>query len=445
MNTAITASKLSKIYRLYEQPLDRLREIVDPKSRHREVRALDSIDLTIEQGDRVGLLGVNGSGKSTLLKILSGVLSPTSGSVSVSGKVTALLELGTGFTGELSGLDNIRQFTLLHGMSQREYDAIVDRVVEFAELQSAIRFPLRTYSSGMVMRLGFSCATFVEPEILIVDEALSVGDLYFQNKCVHKIRSLLDRGTTFIYVTHSADAVRSLCKRGILLDQGRKVADADAEAVADLYRSIQFSRFQASSDSPTEPAVVDAVGSIDSSGNIQPAMGFSQSSQFAARTSALRKGSGEVLIADVTIHAGGPAPSETVWFGRTAVIRVFFEVRADLPADASLCVAISDRYGVELVHFDPLDEGVRIANLGKGRHHLDFSFVPTLAPGEYAITCGAAAMSAQRGAAGQRIFETIYDHRVGGSRFEVSAYGVERSVHGKVYLPFEVSSQSYRD
>lgn len=240
----IELTNVSKIYQTYSSPQQRMLELLSGgrKRYAREVRALDGVSLSLERGSRLGIVGENGSGKSTLLKVLSGVLMPSSGTVRVEGRISALLELGAGFNPELPGRENIRQFCVLHGMSRAEIDEAVPDIIQFSELRDAIDHPVKTYSSGMAVRLGFACAVYVEPEILIVDEALSVGDAYFQNKCLHKIKSLLDRGTTFIYVTHAADSIRSLCQQGIWMDKGRVRLSGPSTTVGAEYQKEIFRR-----------------------------------------------------------------------------------------------------------------------------------------------------------------------------------------------------------
>ena len=241
LDAIVDIRNISKIYHSYSKPSHRMLELLSGgrKQYARETRALDDVSLTLAPGSRLGIVGENGSGKSTLLKVLCGVLTPSAGSVSVKGRISALLELGAGFNPQLGGRENIRQFCMLHGMQRDEIDEAVPEIIRFSELQDAIEHPVKTYSSGMAVRLGFSCAVYVKPEILIVDEALSVGDAYFQNKCLHKIKSLLDGGTTFIYVTHAADAIRSLCNQGLWLEHGRiRLAGSSSEVGAAYQREV---------------------------------------------------------------------------------------------------------------------------------------------------------------------------------------------------------------
>jgi ABC-2 type transport system ATP-binding protein len=201
-------------------------------------QALRDVDLEIEAGQSVGLIGPNGSGKSTLLKILTGILRPTTGSVEVNGRVSSLLELGAGFNGELSGRDNIYLNASLLGLSRKETDALFDSIVEFSELEEFIDNPVKHYSSGMYVRLGFSVAVHVDPDILLVDEVLAVGDEAFARKCLDKIAEFRREGRTILFVTHALDLVEQICDRGIVLDHGRVVFDGDPHFATGTLRGL---------------------------------------------------------------------------------------------------------------------------------------------------------------------------------------------------------------
>ena len=240
MSIAVKVSGLNKSYRLYQQPLDRLKEAFHPfgKKYSREFSALSDIDFSVSHGLCLGIIGMNGGGKSTLLKILAGVVTPTSGGVSLNGKVSALLELGAGFNPELSGLENARFQCSLQGFDSRKIEDILPNILDFAEIGDFIHQPVKTYSSGMYVRLAFSVAISVEPDILIVDEALSVGDAYFQAKCIQRIRQFRQFGKTIIFVSHDSAAVKTLCDEAILLHQGRLIDRGSPDRVFDLYNGI---------------------------------------------------------------------------------------------------------------------------------------------------------------------------------------------------------------
>jgi len=234
----IAVDALSKHFKLYESPADRLKEIIFRRSFHQSKLALDGISFKVEDGQTLGIIGQNGAGKSTLLKILNGVLLPDCGTINVDGRVAGLLELGTGFNLELSGLNNIYMNGLLLGMDREEIDAKLDSILDFSELRAVIPHPLKTYSSGMVMRLAFSIAMHSEPECFLIDEALSVGDAHFQQKCIRRIKQHKKNGGAIIFVSHDMNAIKILCDKVILLDQGKVIVSGSPEDAVNHYNYL---------------------------------------------------------------------------------------------------------------------------------------------------------------------------------------------------------------
>jgi len=234
---AIKVQNLTKTYKLYKDPRDRLKEALNPfgKKYHDDFHALKDVSFEIKKGETVGIIGRNGSGKSTLLKIITGVLTPSSGRVNVHGKISAILELGAGFNPEMSGLENIYLNTSINGMSKEDTDKKIQEIIDFAELGEFIHQPLKTYSSGMKARLGFAVAINIDPDILIVDEALSVGDAAFQRKCFAKMEQIREAGATILFVSHSEGSIVSLCSRAIWLSNGEKIIEGEPKLVTGLY------------------------------------------------------------------------------------------------------------------------------------------------------------------------------------------------------------------
>jgi len=232
----IKAENLSKIYNLYEDPLDRMKEALHPlrKKYHKDFYALNNINFEIKKGETVGLIGKNGAGKSTLLKLLTGVLNPTSGHVSVNGRVLALLELGAGFNPELTGIENIYFNGALFGASKEEISSKLQSILDFADIGHFVHQPIKTYSSGMVVRLAFAIIANMEPEILIVDEALAVGDVFFAQKCMRFLRNFVENGT-LLFVSHDMGAVLSLCSRAIWLSEGEVKIDGSPKKISEAY------------------------------------------------------------------------------------------------------------------------------------------------------------------------------------------------------------------
>jgi len=239
---AIRAKDISKMYKIYQHPSDIAWELFTGRKRFQEFWALKDISFEVRKGEVVGIMGRNGAGKSTLLKILSGVLDRTSGSADVDGRVAAILELGTGFHPEYSGRDNVRMGGLCLGMSQEEIEEKMEYIIEFSELDDFIDQPFRTYSSGMQARLTFSTAIAIDPEILIVDEALSVGDAKFQAKCYAKIQYFRNRGGAILMVSHSDNMITHFCDRAILLEQGRIFLEDTPKKVTMVYFDLLFGK-----------------------------------------------------------------------------------------------------------------------------------------------------------------------------------------------------------
>ncbi len=228
---------ISKKFKLYRSPADRLKEIIFRQQYHKDFVALDNISFEVGSGETLGIIGQNGAGKSTLLKILSGIVIPDSGTIQIDGKVTGLLELGTGFNFEMTGLENIYMNGTLIGMSRDEIDRKKQMIIDFSELGEFIYESIKTYSSGMIMRLAFSIAIYANPTCFLVDEALSVGDAYFQQKCMRKIQEFRECGGSIIFVSHDMNAVMTLCDHALLLENGNMISYGIPRAITDLYIS----------------------------------------------------------------------------------------------------------------------------------------------------------------------------------------------------------------
>ena len=248
---AINVDNVSKIYRLYNKPSDRLKEALgfSKKKLYQEHYALNNVSFEVRKGETVGIIGTNGSGKSTILKIITGVLNPTQGNVSIQGRISALLELGAGFNMEYTGIENIYLNGTMMGFSEEEINAKMDDILSFADIGDFVHQPVKTYSSGMFVRLAFAVAINIDPEILIVDEALSVGDVFFQVKCYHKFEEFKKMGKTILFVSHDLGSISKYCDRVILLNKGVKEAEGKPKEIVDLYKQLM-----AQNDAPTDVA-----------------------------------------------------------------------------------------------------------------------------------------------------------------------------------------------
>ncbi len=244
-NIAIQVTDIEKVYKLYDKPSDRLWEALGfgRGKHHTEHHALKKVSMTIKQGECVGIIGTNGSGKSTILKIITGVLSPTSGSVTVNGRISALLELGAGFNMEYNGIENIYLNGTMIGYGKKEIDEKLDAILEFADIGEYVYQPVKTYSSGMFVRLAFAVAINIDPEILIVDEALSVGDVFFQAKCYHKFEEFKEMGKTIVFVSHDLSSISKYCDRVVLLNQGVKLGEGAPKKMIDTYKQVLVGQY----------------------------------------------------------------------------------------------------------------------------------------------------------------------------------------------------------
>lgn len=255
--TMIRVEDLTKMYKLYDKPSDRLRDslgLARKRKLYREHYALNHVSLQVKEGECVGIIGVNGSGKSTLLKIITGVLAPTGGTVSVDGRISALLELGAGFNMEYTGMENIYLNGTMQGFSRKEVEERIPGILQFADIGDYIHQPVKTYSSGMFVRLAFALAINIDPEILVVDEALSVGDVFFQAKCYHKFEEFKKAGKTILFVSHDLSSVSKYCDRVILLHHGDMLDEGTPKAMVDEYKQLLVGQEPVHSEpDPKEP------------------------------------------------------------------------------------------------------------------------------------------------------------------------------------------------
>ncbi|MEN1957593.1 ABC transporter ATP-binding protein [Luteimonas changyuni] len=243
--TVIRLRGIGKSFPMFDKPYQQLLHVLAPSLRPvKQFHALHDINLDIRRGESIGVIGRNGSGKSTLLQIIAGILRPSSGELQVSARIAALLELGAGFNPEFTGRENVRMNASLLGLSQRQIDERMDQILAFAEIGSHVEQQVKTYSSGMFMRLAFAVAVHTDPDVLIVDEALSVGDIYFQRKCFKRIEQMRQGGCTLLFVTHAVDSILQLCDRGIVLDGGRLVFDGDTQPAVKQYLKVVFGELQ---------------------------------------------------------------------------------------------------------------------------------------------------------------------------------------------------------
>lgn len=263
-NYAITVTDVNKMYKLYDKPSDRFKEALglSRKKKYKEHYALHNVSFNVKKGETVGIIGTNGSGKSTILKIITGVLNQTSGNVEVNGRISALLELGAGFNGEYTGLENVYLNGTMIGFSREEIDAKLQDILDFADIGDFINQPVKTYSSGMFVRLAFAVAINIEPEILIVDEALSVGDVFFQSKCFHKFEEFKKMGKTIVFVSHDLGSISKYCDRVVLLNKGVKLDEGNPKEMIDIYKKLLVNQYDEDEKADDKKNTVEKINKV---------------------------------------------------------------------------------------------------------------------------------------------------------------------------------------
>ncbi|OHD51979.1 MAG: hypothetical protein A2015_00005, partial [Spirochaetes bacterium GWF1_31_7] len=343
---AIKVDNLTKIYKLYKDPVDRLKEALSPykKKYHTDFFALKNVSFEISKGETVGIIGKNGAGKSTLLKILTGVLIPSSGNAIINGRVSALLELGTGFNPDLTGIENIYFVGTIRGFRKKELDEKLDEILSFADLGQFIYQPVKTYSSGMFVRLAFSLLTSISPEILIVDEALSVGDMFFQAKCKLRMKGMIDNdGTTLLFVSHSMDSVKSLCKKSILLDNGSVTMIGDSSEVAEKYFEMKVSSEQKILKQNDKKSATINYDKEDIKKYVTPSKSFIQKSNFQR----IQNGKAEFL--NVVLLDEKYNELNLVNFNQTIILRTVLKTYEDIE-QLSFGYHIQDKNGISIIY-----------------------------------------------------------------------------------------------
>lgn len=371
MPSALNVENVSKQYRTYARPGDRLKESLTRGRlrRHKEFWALQDVSFEIETGAIVGVVGPNGCGKSTLLQIIAGTLEPTHGEVWHEGRIAALLELGTGFDPEFTGVENIYLNASLLGLSRRETDRLFPQVERFAEIGDFLYQPVKTYSSGMYVRVAFAIAASVEPDILIIDEALAVGDAVFQHRCLGRIKELHKRGTTVLFVSHDAAAVRALCSRAILMKSGRIVTDGKPVDVLNHYQKIIMEREEAYRSEAASP-------------NQTPASDL----PLAPVRYTYRHGDGSAEIIGAELVDSTDRPVEIAETGERLTLRVIARVNTDLD-DPVVGFLIKNRHGIHTYGTNTKEQQIELGSARPGEViEVSFAFNCSLGIDQYSIS-----------------------------------------------------------
>ena len=382
---AIEVEHLTKTYKLYENNKRRIIEGIFPfvQPQYKEFRALDDVSFKIKKGEIIGIIGKNGSGKSTLLKIITGVLNPTGGQTKINGRISALLELGAGFNPEYTGIENIYLNGTLNRITREEMSKRIDDIADFADIGDFINQPVKNYSSGMFVRLAFAVAVYSNPDILIVDEALAVGDAAFQAKCMARMNQIMKSGATVLFVTHDMNTVKRLCQRCIYLEHGKKIMEGPAEELADVYlkrirASMNEEHLKIESNEEQQGVEITYVNEEKKEDTIV-------NEAFIERTKAFKEGTGEVEFVDLKLlDEEGRDPYS---FAFDQLMRLKIKLR--LNADVSFGVAyhIRDDKNMELLGSSTLRELRELIQGKKGdQYEITVSTRLPLIEGNYNIT-----------------------------------------------------------
>lgn len=413
---AIVVHGVGKCYRIYERPQDRLKEALlrfRGRRFHRDFWALRNVSFSVQRGESVGIVGRNGCGKSTLLQVIAGTMAPTEGEARVSGRVSALLELGSGFNPEFSGRENVYLNAAILGVPRREMEQRFDQIAAFADIGEFLDRPVKTYSSGMHARLAFSVAVAVDPDILIVDEILAVGDVGFQQKCVARLRRLREAGMTLLFVSHSPDAIRSVCQKALFLVDGQAMYFGPADRAVDQYLS------RVREESNREMLAADR--------EYRRPVAFQTPLQ--AET---RYGTGHVQIERVELLDAHGEPRRAFRFGETITLEATLRAVVDA-RDLSVSFLVRDQTGVDLLGTTTFDERVALSPLPAGRAgRVRFRFENRLRAGNFGIS-----LAVNRVSSRDYSDNILFDQADACIAFAVVA-DPQRPVHYKFHQPIDI-------
>lgn len=387
---AIHVSDVTKVYRLYEKPIDRLKESmsISHKNYHKDFYALNRLSFQVKKGETVGIIGTNGSGKSTILKIITGVLTPTSGQVEVAGKISALLELGAGFNMDYTGIENIYMNGTMMGYTKKEMDAKLQDILDFAEIGEFVHQPVKTYSSGMFVRLAFALAINVDPEILIVDEALSVGDVFFQAKCYRRMEEIRRNGTTILMVTHDMGSIIKYCDKAVLLNKGELISEGEPGRMVDLYKKILAGQLDSLKEETGEGH--DKAADLSAAEDVsQKALGKGEGQlmkdQLTINPDRTEYGDGRAEIYDLGLFDERGSITNLLLKGELFTIKECIRFHAGIEAPI-FTYTIRDKKGTDLTGTNTMFEAADIKPAEPGdEYSVEFTQKMTLQGGEYLL------------------------------------------------------------
>lgn len=379
---AISVNHVSKVYKLYDNPMDRLKESLglSRKKKYKEHYALNDVSFDIKKGETIGIIGTNGSGKSTMLKIITGVLNPTQGNVAVDGRISALLELGAGFNMEYTGIENVYLNGTMIGFTKEEIDAKLQDILDFADIGDFVHQPCKTYSSGMFVRLAFAVAINIDPEILIVDEALSVGDIFFQAKCFRKFEEFKEKGKTILLVSHDLSSISKYCDRVILLNKGTKVNEGAPKAIVDEFKKILANQHE----SNTELSMTEE--KMEKQGEFVLKKNWNHS--FGLNPELLEYGNGKAEIVDFSIIDGNG--NETNLVEKDTEFEIYMKVKFhEAVKEPIFAYTIKDIRGTDLTGTNTMYEQAPVTEKVPGdEQEIIFKQKMTLQGGEYMLSLG---------------------------------------------------------
>ena len=432
---AIVVEDISKVYNLYEKPIDRLKESLSLSHQeyHRKFYALNRVSFRIRKGESVGIIGTNGSGKSTILKIISGVLTPSTGRVTVSGKISALLELGAGFNMDYTGIENIYMNGTMMGFTRKEMEEKLPDILAFADIGDFVYQPVKTYSSGMFVRLAFAQAINVEPEILIVDEALSVGDVFFQSKCYQRMEEIRKSGTTILMVTHDMGSIIKYCDRVVLLNRGDFVAEGSPGTMVDLYKKILANQMDALEEELQQ-------GSDEESGPVQPGRengrGFMRD-HLTVNPNRTEYGDGRAEIVDFGLLDERGNVTNLLLKGEMFTIKERIRFAADLEAPI-FTYTIKDKKGAELTGTNTMYEGTEVRPVKHGdEYEVAFSQKMTLQGGEYLLSMSCTGFEKGEHVVYHRLYD-VANITVISNKNTVGVYDMESQVEATLHSANEI-------
>lgn len=372
---AIKVENLSKVYKLYDRNRDRLKEAlhIGKNINCHEHYALNDVSINVYKGETVGIIGTNGSGKSTILKIITGVLNPTKGNLTINGRISALLELGAGFNMEFTGIENIYLNGTMIGFTEEEIDAKLQDILEFADIGDFVYQKVKTYSSGMFVRLAFAVAINIDPEILIVDEALSVGDVFFQNKCYRKFEEFKKQGKTILFVSHDLGSISKYCDRVVLLEKGKKIGEGEPKEIIDMYKKVLVGQL---SDSVQEKKTESVAGES----------GWKKLMQLNPNVD--EYGSGLAEFIDYCSYDNSGTITNTIIKGDEFTVKV--KVRFyDTVSDPIFALSFKNMQGTEITGTNTMFEKITTGTMSAGdTYTVTFTQNMSLQGGEYLISLG---------------------------------------------------------